>query len=145
MSKADFTNILTIPVRWIDQDSIGHVNNAQYFTYLESGRVEYCNKVLDMQFVPGMKSGWILADIQCGYLQQIQFPEELEVCTRVSKIGNKSATVIAHIYREGETKPVATSQGILVWFNYTKQKTESIPESVKQLIIDYEKSVDIAG
>jgi acyl-CoA thioester hydrolase len=145
MSKTDFTNILPMQVRWIDADSLGHVNNAQYFSYIESGRVDYCDKVLELQFVPGMKTGWILADIQCSYLQQIHFPQDLEICTRFSKIGNKSATIIAHIYRKGETDPVATSQGIVVWFNYTQQKAERIPDSIRQLIIDYEKSVDIGG
>ena len=145
MSKRDFTNILTLPVSWIDQDLLGHVNNAQYFSYLESGRVDYCDKVLDMQFIPGMKAGWILADIQCSYLQQIHFPQQLEICTRISKIGNKSATIIAHIYRQGETDPVATSQGIIVWFDYTTQKTGRIPESIRQMIVDYEKSVEVSG
>ena len=145
MRKSDFTNILRLQVRWIDADSLGHVNNAQYFSYLESGRVEYCDKVLELQFVPGMKAGWILADIQCSYLQQIHFPQAIEVCSRISKIGNKSATIIAHIYRQGESEPVATSQGIIVWFNYVQQKTERIPDSIKQLIIDYEKSVEVSG
>ena len=142
MSKADFTNILSMEVRWIDLDLLGHVNNAQYFSYLESGRVDYCDKVLNIEFVPDMKTGWILADIQCSYLQQIHFPQELEICTRISKMGNKSATIIAHIYKKGETNPVATSQGIIVWFNYSSQKTEPIPESIKESIINYEKKID---
>ncbi|KAG1707682.1 hypothetical protein GQR58_003339 [Nymphon striatum] len=142
MSKANFTNILSMEVRWIDLDLLGHVNNAQYFSYLESGRVDYCDKVLNMEFVPDMKAGWILADIQCSYLQQIHFPQELEICTRISKMGNKSATIIAHIYKKGETNPVATSQGIIVWFNYSSQKTEPIPESIKESIINYEKKID---
>lgn len=144
MSKSDFTNILKTSVSWIDQDLLGHVNNAQYFSYLESGRVEYCDKALGIKFVPGMKAGWIVADIQCSYLQQIRFPQHLEICSRISQIGNKSATIVAHIYRQGETNPVATSQGIIVWFDYVKQKTERIPESIRQMIFDYEKSVDVS-
>lgn len=30
-----------IRVRWGDVDSMGHVNNAKYFTYCESARMSY--------------------------------------------------------------------------------------------------------
>ena len=29
------------PVRWGDMDAMGHVNNAQYFRYLETARIDW--------------------------------------------------------------------------------------------------------
>lgn len=143
-SKSDFTHCITMPVRWRDLDALGHVNNATYFTYLELGRVEYCDQVLDVQFNPDSKQSWILADIQCSYRQQIHYPETLEICTRISQLGNKSATINASIYRKGEDTPVATSQAIVVWFNFEVQQTERIPDVIRGKVIEYEKSVETA-
>lgn len=32
-------HLLTLPMRWGDMDAMGHVNNAVYFRYMESGRI----------------------------------------------------------------------------------------------------------
>lgn len=114
MSKQEFTHVTRMPVRWGDADIFGHINNVQYIRYLESGRVAYCEEVLNLALTADMKAGWLLADIQCAFLQQVHYPENLDVVTRISKIGNKSAIVLAEIYREGDGKPVITSRGVMV-------------------------------
>jgi len=142
MSKQDFTHHFFMPVRWGDADALGHINNVQFVRFLESGRVAYCDDVLDMKFEVGLTSGWILADMQCSYLQQVHYPADLEVHTRISKVGNKSATVLANIYRLGEVEPVIRSKGIMVWFDYEKQQTATVPDYIKSKIRCFEKSVD---
>lgn len=142
MNKSEFTHKITLPVRWSDLDALGHVNNATYFSYLEMGRVDYCDKVMDVHFSPDTKAGWILADIQCSYHQQIHYPATIELCTRMGKLGNKSATLNAAIFRQGKDIPLATSKAIVVWFNFETQQTERIPDSVREAIIGYEKQLD---
>ncbi len=142
MIKQDFTHITTVPVRWGDADIFGHINNVQYIRYLESARVTYCEDVLDLPLTADMKVGWLLADIQCAFLQQVHYPENLTVMTRISNVGNKSATVLAEIYREGEDKPVITSHGVMVWFDFERQQTAPIPDVIKSKVASYEKSVE---
>ena len=142
MNKQDFTHTTTVPVRWGDADIFGHINNVQYIRYLESARVAYCDEVLDLPLIADMKVGWLLADIQCAFLQQVHYPENLKVVTRISKIGNKSADVLAEIYREGEDTPVITSRGVMVWFDFERQQTALIPEAIKLKVASYEKSVE---
>jgi acyl-CoA thioester hydrolase len=142
MSKQDFNHSLPIPVRWGDSDVYGHINNVQFVRFIESARVAYCEDVLNLKFVAGMESGWVLADIQCSYIQQVHYPALLEVHTRISKVGNSSATVLAEIYRKGEDSPVLTSKGVMVWFDMQTQQSASIPAQLKTLIANYEKSVE---
>lgn len=142
MSKHDFTHEITMPVRWSDADIFGHINNVQYIRYLESGRVAYCEDVLNLPLTADMKAGWLLADIQCAYLQQAHYPENLKVLTRISGIGNKSVTFLAEIYREGGDKPVITSKGVMVWFDFERQQTTPIPDAIKAKVAAYEVSVE---
>lgn len=144
MNKKDFVHTLPLHVRWGDADALGHVNNVKYIRYLESGRVAYCDDVLNIHFSPSMKAGWILADLQCSYVQQVHYPAELVVCTAITKIGRKSVTIVSNIYHQGDDKPVLTSQGIMVWFDYETQKTEVVPQSVREALKSYEKSVEEA-
>lgn len=142
MSKQDFTQGMTMPVRWGDADIFGHVNNVQYIRYLESGRVAYCEEVLNLPLTADMKVGWLLADVQCAFLQQVHYPENLEVMTRISMIGSKSATVLAEIYREGDDTPVITSKGVMVWFDFEQQQTAPIPDAIKAKVGAYEILVE---
>ena len=142
MSKQAFTHVLPISVRWGDADAYGHINNVQFVRYLESGRVAYCEEVMQLKLAAGLKTGWVLAEINCCYIQQVHYPALLEVHTRISKVGNKSATVLSEIYREDEDKPVLTSTGTMVWFDIKNQHSALIPDKLKTMIVSYEKSVE---
>ncbi|ORU89743.1 MAG: thioesterase [Cycloclasticus sp. symbiont of Poecilosclerida sp. M] len=142
MSNQDFKHKLSVPVRWGDADVYGHINNVEFVRYVESGRVAYCEEVLGLELVTGMDMGWVLADIQCSYLQQVHYPAHLEVHTRISKVGNKSATILAEIYQEGRDSPVLTSEAVMVWVNLKQQMSESVPDVQKEKISAFEKSVE---
>ena len=45
MSRSDYVHWVSLPVRWGDMDALGHVNNAMYFRYAESGRIAYFTTV----------------------------------------------------------------------------------------------------
>lgn len=141
MNKKDFKHNFPLDVRWSEADVLGHINNVEFLRYIEAGRVDYCSDVMDMIIGVGVKSGWILADIRCTYRQQVHYPCSLEICSSITKVGNKSATITAHLYRKGEADPVVTSEGVMVWFDYELQKTTTIPDTVRQQVAAYEKPV----
>jgi len=140
MNKSDFRHFFPVDVRWGDADALGHINNVQFVRYLESARVAYCDDVMGIQFKPGIDVGWILAEMQCSYLRQVHYPSSLDACTAITRLGNKSATISAYIYLNGDTSPVLTSQGVMVWFDYKQQKTASIPDLLRDKITGYEKT-----
>jgi len=142
MSKQDFSHVFSINVRWGDADVYGHINNVEFVRYIESGRVAYCEEVLGLELVTGMDLGWVLADIQCSYLQQVHYPAHLEVHTRISKVGNKSVTLLAEIYQEGRDSPVSTSEAVMVWVNLKQHRSEPVPDVQKERIFAFEKSVE---
>ncbi len=138
MKHEDFRHVYRMQVRWNDADQLGHINNVEFFRYLECGRVDYCEKVMDLVYTTGMKEGWVLADIQCSFLQQLHYPCEIEVASRISRIGNSSAEMLAAIYRKGEAAPVATSSGVVVWLDFVAQTNKRVPEKYREKINRYE-------
>jgi acyl-CoA thioester hydrolase len=117
-------------------DAFGHVTNTQFFRYLESGRIAYLEEVLQ---IPLTRSETvILADIQCAFRQQLRYPTMVEVATRVARIGNSSLQLACAIYRKNEAMPVATSMAVLVWFDTQAQRPKSVPQRVRQAIMEFE-------
>ncbi len=142
MSRKDFSHTFPVNVAWGESDIFGHTNNVHFIRYLESARVAYCDEVMQHPLLVGMEAGWLLADMQCSYLQQVHYPATLEVCSRVGKIGRSSATLIAEIYRKGEDEPVIKSVGVMVWFDFIQQKSAPVPDYIKQRIAAVDKSVE---
>ena len=136
-TREEFSHVTRIVVRWGDMDSLGHVNNAKFFTYDEQARLEYFSGFESL--VPGMwkVEGLILARLGCDFLQQLHHPATLDVCLRIAKFGRSSMETECAMF-EGE-RLVALSQGVVVWFNYPAQKAAPIPDAVKAAIRQRER------
>lgn len=118
-----------MPVRWGDQDMLGHVNNAQLFVYSESARLAFFEHVFGKKeglFRDG--SGPILAEIGCVYHRQLRYPAELEIEVRVVRIGSRSLELQTPVFLKGEDTAVADLRTTLVWFDYAAQKAVAVPE-----------------
>ena len=106
-------------VRFRDCDSMGHVNNAVYSTYLEEARID----------VVGSLSAFILARVEIDFRDELRAGEEIEVGTRVGRIGTKSFD-LEHEIRVDE-RLVAEAKSVLVAYDY--ELGSSIPLSAELL------------
>jgi acyl-CoA thioester hydrolase len=142
MEEKNFKHKIKINVRFSDLDVMRHVNNAAYLSYLEEARIAYFNDVLNMP-KNSLNFGAIIARIEIDYLQPIVLGDELEVLTRVSKIGNKSSDVehLIIIKREKESIHAAAALTKLVSYDYKKQQSVPIPVNVKDKIKAFEETL----
>lgn len=138
MKREEFRHFFKLSVRWGDTDQLGHINNTEFLRYLECGRVDYCEKVLGFLYTKALTEGWILADIGCRFVDQLVYPCEIEIGSRLSRIGNSSAEMLAAIYRTGEPEPVATSKAIVVWFDFIEQNNKRVPDVIREKIKRFE-------
>ena len=129
------------PTRWGDCDMLGHINNVEYLRYYESGRLDYFHRVLDVETGGELEENLILADIQVTFLRQIHHPSALEVGTRVRRIGNSSFTIESAIFASGEAEPCSVARAISVWFDYTADRSKTIPAEMRRVIESFEGSV----
>jgi acyl-CoA thioester hydrolase len=138
MQRSDFSHFVVQPIRWGDMDALSHVNNVQYFRYLESGRIAYMEDLL-----PGEHNSahLILADIQCSFLRQLRYPGTVEVGTRVSRIGRSSLQITCAIFLQGEELPAATGQAVIVWFDFAAQRSAPVPARLREAILARERIV----
>src|SRR6266550_1501414 len=81
---------LPIEIRFADFDSLAHVNNASYFTYLEEARIQYFGKVITTSEVDWWQDGMILARMEIDFRRPITGYNNYFVYIRCSRLGNKS-------------------------------------------------------
>jgi acyl-CoA thioester hydrolase len=125
-------------VRWGDMDSFGHVNNVQYFRYLEGARVAYSREVVG-SYLQAQGESVILADQRCSFLRQLTWPDELDVYTRTARVGRSSIHLVQIICRAGKTDIVASGEGVMVWFDFDAQQPVPVPDALRQRVLEYER------
>ena len=130
VKRSDFKSFFDMKTRWKDMDALGHINNATFLTYLESGRIELVKK-WDFKKPP-----FIQASTKIDYLRQLSHPASLQIGQKISRVGHKSFDILTGIFEEGEEKPVAQAVTTLVGFDYESQKTVSVPEVIRQALED---------
>lgn len=137
-----FKHKTKIKVRFSDLDAMRHVNNATYLTYLEEARIAYFKDVLKMP-KNDLDFGAVVARIDISYMQPVILGEEIEVMTRVSKMGNKSSDVehIIVVNRHGGKVTAAEALTKLVSYDYEKLHSTATPEEVKRKIKEYEEKL----
>ena len=130
-----------VSVRWGDLDSFGHVNNAKYFTYCESARMSYFAAVRMTEHRETESHGPALAAANLNFRQQVRWPAELEVATRVVEIGRSSFKMEYEIFHRGTDERVADGAGVLVWVDYGTGKSSPLPEGLKEEIRRFERMI----
>lgn len=115
---------VTEVVRFADLDPQGHVNQAVFSTYFESGRVAmFRTKDLGIS-VPGL--AYVLVRIEINYLRELHWPGTIEVGTSVAEFGRSSFIAGQGIFRDGQC--FATARATLVCIDLKTRKSTPLPE-----------------
>ena len=96
MEGFDFVHRET--VRFRDLDSLGHVNNAVFLTYLEEARIAY--------LVPrgAEASDMILARVEIDFRAPLGMDAELEIGVRPARVGTKSFDLEYEVHSGGHAR-----------------------------------------
>ncbi len=97
-------------IRYADTDQQGHVNNAVFATFLETGRVE----VLYNRDYPLLAEGasFVIASLKLDFLKEIRWPGRVDTGTGILKIGNSSIRIYQELFQDGQS--VATAETVIV-------------------------------
>lgn len=141
MELSSFKHCLPIQIRFNDIDRVNHVNNAMYHTYIELGRVQYFNQVLD-RTVDWNSKGFVLARTEIDYKKPIHLRDKVFCYTKLGAFKNKSFTLLSCITKiddNGTSIICAEAVGTLVCMDFENASSMEIPENWKELFLAYEK------
>ncbi len=127
MSTSKYLYFHKLSTRWKDIDSFGHVNNANYLTYIENARIDLINQ---WEINSKIKS-IIIASIKIDYLKQISHPKKLIIGQFISRIGNTSFDIKADILSFDKKILYAKTLATCVCFNYTLNSKLKVFEKIK--------------
>lgn len=139
-SRDDYRYWYPIQIRWGDMDALGHVNNARYFTFSESARLAYRDDNFPRDALPESQD-LILARTTCDFVEQLKYPDDLDAGCRIAKLGRSSLVFEVGMFRKNHDALVAVTEAVTVWFDYDKQQTTPIPDSLRAALLAYEPTL----
>lgn len=113
-------------LRYADTDRQGHINNAVFATFLETGRVE----VIFGQALTDAGASFVIARLELDFLSEVNWPGEVEIGTSVLDIGRSSFRLFQSVFQNGS--PVAKAVTVIVQMNESTRKSHPLTEEARQ-------------
>ncbi len=111
-------------IRFGDTDAFGHVNNGSFASYFENARVK-----LSYGLPSAEGRDWVLARVCLEFYQQLFYPGEVDVGTRVSAQGRASFSVAQGVFSDGACCGAAT--GVVVLIDLESGRSAPIPDDLR--------------
>lgn len=117
-------------VRYADTDRQGHVNNAVFATFLETGRVEILYDPEEPLADDG--ASFVIARLALDFRAEVHWPGEVRAGTRIGRVGRSSITVEQGLF-QGDTC-VATAETVIVQVDDATRRSRPLrAETVERL------------
>ena len=110
-------------VRFRDLDSLAHMNNAVYATFLEQARIAFLSQ--HGAHVENM----ILARLEIDFRSPAELGETIEIAVTPTRVGTKSFD-LEYVMRAGD-RVVAEAKTVLVAYDYESARSIEIPDEWK--------------
>ena len=122
-----------IPIRWGDMDAMGHVNNACYFRYLETLRIDWFRHIGCLTSPGGV--GPLIVNAFCNFIRQLEYPGDVLAKHYVGALGRSSIDTYATLERLDMPGVIHASGGAtVVWTDFRAQKSVALPDHYRALL-----------
>ena len=125
----------TVPIRWGDMDTMGHVNNTDYFRYMEQARIEWMAN-LGYDTAQTVEEGPVIVNTSCTFLIPFTYPGDVEVRMFAGHPGRSSLPTSYELRRRGEDTLYAEGAAKVVWIKPADGKSIPLPGKMRQLALE---------
>ena len=120
----DFSRVYTDKLRYRDTDRQGHVNNAVFSTFFETGRVEILYSRDEPLYSKGCS--FVIASIKLDFLNEMSWPGEIQIGTSVKRVGRSSLSLFQGLFQNGDS--AALAETVIVHVNNLTRKSQPLSE-----------------
>jgi len=120
---ADYPRHAHDKLRYADTDRQGHVNNAVFATFFETGRVEFLYDPTAPLHAPD--GTFVIARVAIDFVDEIRWPGRVDIGSRVAAIGRSSIRLEQALFQDG--RHVASAESVIVHVDTGDRKSRPLP------------------
>lgn len=141
----EFSHVTPVQLRFNDIDILGHLNNIVYFALYDLAKARYLETIrkgdVDWQRVES-----VIANVNCSYIKQVKFGEEVEVKTRCIHIGDRSFTLQQCLVEVSTQEIRSICETVMVCFDPSTGRSAPMrPEFRKAIEIFESRDINLSN
>lgn len=122
---------LHLRLDWSEMDTFGHINNVQFFKYIQASRVNYWEHIGLMNRYFMEKIGPILVSTSCQFKQPLFYPGNITVEARVEFIKTTSIG-LHHCILNDKNELSAEAHDVIVLYDFAQNEKVAIPKELRE-------------
>lgn len=115
-------------LRYGDTDRQGHVNNAVFATFCETGRARFLLDPAAPLTDPGQ--AFVIARLILDYRAEVTWPGQVDIGTGVLRVGGSSMTLAQGVFQQGRC--VATAESVIVLTDEATRRSTPLTPRLRQ-------------
>jgi acyl-CoA thioester hydrolase len=119
--------------RWGDTDRIGHVNNAVFATFFETGRVSLLHDPALTLAPPGQL--FVIARLAIDFRAEMHWPGDVEIGTGLLRLGRSSMVLAQALFQDGRC--TATAESTLVLIEESTRRSVALPPESRAALLGF--------
>lgn len=126
--------LTTVPVRWSDFDSYGHINNLSYLEYAQEARVAFGRANVERGAV---EPATVVRHIEIDYLRAL-LPDTREVLveSEIVALGSTSYTMRQTI-KDGHNHIAAVVKSVMVLYDLAESRSIALTPQIRNVLGRY--------
>lgn len=125
-----YCHFVSITTRLMDNDLYNHVNNAAYYSFIDTAVTSYLAQSIDRDLAKDPVA-YLVVENGCAYFRPIAFPDAVQCGLRVSSIGTSSMRFEVGIFRNDEPLAAAHGYFVQVCCDRESQRPIPMPEAIR--------------
>ena len=124
---------MVMPIRWGDMDAMNHLNNASYFRFLETCRIDWMYSINAVPKADG--AGPVIVNAFCNFYTQLQYPGDVRIKMYVSDPGRTTFESWATMERADQPGKIYAAGGATtIWVDFPTQKATAMPDWLRAIV-----------
>jgi acyl-CoA thioester hydrolase len=122
------------PMRWGDMDAMGHLNNAYYFRYFETARIDWLTG-LGVNTSGQGDEGPLIVNAFCNFYRELSYPCEVQLRMYASDPARTTFESWVTMHRGDDPETVYAAGGATtMWVDYQQRKAKALPDWLRELV-----------
>jgi acyl-CoA thioester hydrolase len=128
--RTDFAVLRSLPTRWSDDDTYGHVNNVVHYLMFDTAVNGWLIEAsgVDIRRLPAIG---LVVETSCRYFAELRFPETVTAGIALQKLGTSSVVYSLALFGEGRDEPAAVGRFVHVYVDRETRRPVPVPPEIR--------------
>lgn len=129
LRRADFAVVRSLPTRWSDEDTYGHINNVVHYLMFDTAVNGWLIEATgtDIRSLPAVG---LVVETSCRYYAELRFPQTVTVGIALEKLGGSSVVYRLALFGADES-PAAVGRFVHVYVDRHSRRPVPVPPVVR--------------